>query len=125
MTDAERDALIDEGHALSYELSAKTKRFKEITGALCSLEAGNYESAAGKIACVIRPGPALKPKEAAIDATKKMLKEEHFKLLFDWKAIWKPVKNCRDVAARILTAAKLKKFLSLCEVESTPYVIFQ
>lgn len=46
----------------------------------------------------------------------------NFKKLSVCEIVYKPVKNCRDVAIAILSKVQLREFLALTEKESSPYV---
>jgi hypothetical protein len=69
---------------------------------------------------VIYPAPKIALQADKIDMIKERIGEENFRTLFE--RVWKPVKSCRDIAARILTKPQFRQFLGLTEVESSAYI---
>jgi hypothetical protein len=124
MTEGEIIKLVDDGAKLDIEIDAKTKELKKIKALLVTLDAGDYFGDSGRIAKVIHPAPKIAPAATQIEPLREAIGDADFKTLFDRIVTWKPVKECRSVAVRILSPGQLKKFLSFCEQDSSPYVIF-
>jgi len=116
------EALISEGVSIKARMKTDAGRLKEIEGEILPLGAGKYEGRDGTACTVIVGSPSIKPNEAAIEAVKNAVGEEHFKTLFDRVIGFKPVKGFRDVVNAILTPAKAKKVLGLCEAAAAPYI---
>jgi hypothetical protein len=125
MTAEVRSALIAEGAGLDAELKAKKKRLEDIKAQLTTLEPGIYAADNGRTVQIIQPGPAIKPKEEQVEAAREMIGDEPtFKKLFERITTWKAVKAFREIALAILPTKKAQKIIEICEVDSTPYVIF-
>jgi hypothetical protein len=116
--------LVDEGAALDARMKRDALRMAEIKTALVEKGPGEYFGTKGDRALVIYPVPRIAPKPEVIPDIQKAIGKPNFSILFDRAIIWKPVKSCRDVAARILIPATLTKFFQLAESESPAQVRF-
>jgi hypothetical protein len=118
--------LVDEGAALDARMKRDALRMAEIKTFLVEKGPGEYIGTKGDRALVIYPAPRIAQlkdhdQSAAIYLA---LGKSNFAALFEKVILWKPVKSCRDVAARILAPAKLKKFFELAEADSPAQVRF-
>lgn len=114
--------------AIGAELKARilddTTQLKQIEAELIAkLAPGKHATEDGRAGCnIIFPGPALKPDEAAVTTIQGLVPKDVFKTLFERHVTFKPAKAFRELAAALVNKPLLKKVLSLCEKDSTPYV---
>ncbi len=114
--------LIAEGASIKARVKADAARLKEIEAELIRQGAGKHEGDNGASCTVIIGAAAIKLPKDAVDKVRELLGEEHFKTLFDRTVGYAPVKGFRDVAAAVLTEAKARKIIALCETPASPYV---
>jgi hypothetical protein len=118
--------LVDEGSALDARMKRDALRMAEIKTVLVEKGPGEYwgSTSSGARALVIFPAPKIAPKPELIPDVEKAIGKPAFNALFERVILWKPVKSCRDVALRVLSGAKLKKFLDLAEADCPAQVRF-
>jgi len=117
--------IVDEGATLDARMKRDQVRMAEIKTILVKKGPGEYFGSNGRDrALVIYPVARIAPKPEAIEQLENAIGKPAFGTLFERVVLWKPVKSCRDVAARILAPAKLKKFLDLAESDSPTQVRF-
>ncbi len=125
MTATEIKSLVSQGAKLDREIKDKADELKRVKALLVSLSPGDYQGEQGEVAKVILPSPAIKPPPGAIGQARTIISDpDIFKKLFDRIITYKPVANFRSVIAAVLTPAKAKSVIQLCEVDPAPYVIF-
>jgi hypothetical protein len=121
------EELVSEGWKLDARIKEESNRLREIKSILSKAGAGRYAGAIGGEALVIFPGPRIETPaddQKLAELRSEILGDDDFKTLFERIVFWRPVKSCRDVAVRILTPQRLKKFLGICEVECPAQVRF-
>jgi len=138
MKDSEISKLVDEAGALDAECKEKSKRLAEIKRLLqAEAEARpDAHQAGGKggmhwifdgekhQVAVTFPDPSISLREDAVTAVKEIAGED-FPQLFDREVSFKPVKAFREILSALLTKAKAKKLLKLCEQTPSPRIAFK
>lgn len=114
-------ALVTEAVKISRRMDKDDARLKEIKKLLTKQGKGEYLGEGGK-ALVIEPTPGIKPSEEDVEKVKALLTKEQFNKLFDTETVESPVKNFRDVIAAVLTPAKAKRVIKICEKKSSTQV---
>jgi threonine aldolase len=113
--------LVEAGAKLKAEIRTKQDALKEIEAHLIERGAGTYEGAAGESCTVIVPNPVIKPTADEIEAAREAAGDAADKL-FTKVVSYAPVKAFREVVAALLSKAKAKKLIALCEKTSSPFV---
>lgn len=106
------EAQVTRGHQIKAQIKDLTAELKGIEAEL--LEAGGGEDADGRKATVIEATTTLAEPED-IEAAKALAGDEAFKKLFEKSTSHKPVKSFREIAQALLTPAKARKLIELCE----------
>jgi hypothetical protein len=120
-----REQQVAEGYALDQLKSALDARLKLVKAQLAKLPAGDYRDEAGHIAQVIAPSPKIAPGTAQVAAVRGELDPKKFQKLFFHVKTWKPVEQFRAAAKALLTAKEYTRVIAVCEVPTTPYVVFK
>ena len=143
MKEKEIRIMVDDAVALHREIATKSEQLKLIKASLVEQARLNPDSiistrsggkrwtAEGSDGCVARvnfPAPALVSEIEADSTIEKQIQSvvgDNFRKLFKAVKLYQPIDGFRDRAGALLSTAKAKALLKLCENESAPRVSFE
>ena len=117
-------SLVDESVRLNDSIEADVARLGELKELLLELPPGRYcgSNLTGRV-LVVPSSTAIKPGEAQVAAAR-ALAGKHAAKLFTREVSYKAVKGLRDIATALLTPAKARKLIALCEVPTAAQIRF-
>ncbi len=120
-------SLVARGAAIKAQTKALNNELATINAELIAAGPGEYRAEAGGKATVVQPSAKFAPDAADVEAVRELLDDddnagEIFKKLFTRSVSYTAIKGVRHVAAALLTAAKLRKVIALCEKPAAPFV---